>query len=156
MFREVKCLVTTTPVFSYYHLKVELGIQYDASKKGLGAALLQRGKLITYTSRALTETEQRYTQIEKGMLVSIFSPEKFNQHTYRPHVKIQSDHKPLESILKKSLACTPKRLQCTCMMMRLDPTAWRADVDFNAPSKIGKLLAQILLFYRGTSDRAVV
>ena len=38
----------------------------------------------------------------------------------------------------------------------MDQTAWRADVDFNAPSKIGKLLAQILLFYRGTSDRAVV
>lgn len=51
------------------------------------------------------------------MLAIVFSLEKFNQYTYGRHVKIQSDHKPLESILKKSLACAPKRLQG--MMMRL-------------------------------------
>ena len=39
------------------------------------------------------------------------------QPLYGRHVKIQSDHKPLESILKKSIACAPKRLQG--MMMRL-------------------------------------
>ena len=116
-FREVKRLVTTAPVLRYYDPKAELEIQCDASKKGLGAALLQRGQPIAYTSRALTETEQRYAQIEKEMLAIVFSLEKFNQYTYGRHVKIQSDHKPLESILKKSLACAPKRLQG--MMMRL-------------------------------------
>ena len=96
-FREVKCLVTTTPVIYYYDPKFELEIQCDTSKKGLGAALLQRGKLITYKSRALTEIEQRYTQNEKEMLAIVFSLGKFNQYTYRRHVKIQSDHKPLQS-----------------------------------------------------------
>ena len=57
-FREVKHLVTTAPVLSYYDPKAELEIQCDARKKGLGAALLQRGKPIAYTRRALTETEQ--------------------------------------------------------------------------------------------------
>ncbi|KAK2564108.1 Retrovirus-related Pol polyprotein from transposon 412 [Acropora cervicornis] len=103
-FREVKRLA-------------ELKIQCDASKKGLGAALLQRGQPIAYTSRALTEIEQRYAQIEKEMLAIVFSLEKFNQYTFGRHVKIQSDHKPLESILKKPLACAPKRLQG--MMMKL-------------------------------------
>ena len=96
-FREVKCLVTTTPVIYYYDPKFELEIQCDASKKGLGASLLQRGKLIAYKSRALTEIEQRYTQNEKQMLTIVFSLGKFNQYTYRRHVKIQSDHKPLQS-----------------------------------------------------------
>ena len=58
-FREVKCLVTTAPVIYYYDPKGELEIQCDTNKKGLGAALPQRAKLIAYTSRALTETEQR-------------------------------------------------------------------------------------------------
>ena len=71
--------------------------QRDTSKKGLGAVLLQRGKLIVYTSRALTEIEQWYTQNEKEMLAIIFSLGKFNQYTYRRHVKIQSDHKLLQS-----------------------------------------------------------
>ncbi len=115
--REIKRLVSTAPVLSYYDPKIELEIQCDASKKGLGAALLQNGKPIAYASRTLTDTEQRYAQIEKETLAIVFSLEKFNQYTYGRHVKIQSDHKPLESILKKSLACAPRRLQG--MMMRL-------------------------------------
>ena len=51
------------------------------------------------------------------MLTIIFPLEKFNQYTYGCHVKIQSDPKHLESILKKFLMCAPKRLQV--MMMRL-------------------------------------
>ena len=108
--REIKRLVSTAPVLSYYDPKIELEIQCHASKKGLGAALLQNGKPIAYASRTLTDTEQRYAQIEKEMLAIVFSLEKFNQYTYGRHVKIQSDHKPLESILKKSLACAPRRL----------------------------------------------
>ena len=113
----VKRLVTTATVLSFYDPKAELELQCDASKKGLGAALLQKGKPIAYASRTLTETEQRYAQIEKEMLAIAFSLEKFNQYAYGRHVKIQSDHKPLESILKKPLACVPRRLQG--MMMRL-------------------------------------
>ena len=116
-FTEIKKLVTTAPVLSYYDPKADLEIQCDASQKGLGAALLQKGKPIAYASRALTDTEQRYAQIEKEMLAIVFALEKFNQYTYGRHVKIQSDHKPLESILKKSLACAPRRLQG--MMLRL-------------------------------------
>ena len=116
-FREVKRLVTTAPVLSHYNPKAELEIQCDASQTGLGAALLQRGRPNAYISRALTETEQRYAQIEKEMLAIVFSLEKFHQYTYGRHVKIQSDHKPLESILQKPLACTPRRLQG--MMLRL-------------------------------------
>ena len=110
-FREVKRLVTTAPVLSYYNPKAELEIQCDASQTGLEAALLQRGRPIAYTSRALTETEQRYAQIEKEMLAIVFSLEKFHQYTYGRHMKIQSVHKPLESILQKPLACAPRRLQ---------------------------------------------
>ena len=35
-------------------------VQYDASQKGLGATLMQEGRPIAYSSRALTDTEQRY------------------------------------------------------------------------------------------------
>ena len=39
-FEEVKNLVTTAPVLSYYNPKAVLEIQCDASQKGFGAALL--------------------------------------------------------------------------------------------------------------------
>lgn len=43
--------------------------------------------------------------------------QKFHQYTYGRKVIIQSDHKPLESIVKKPLLSAPKRLQR--MLMRL-------------------------------------
>ena len=57
--QEVKRLVMTAPVLSYYDPKGKLKIQCNASKKGLGATLLQKGKPIAYASRTLKQTEQR-------------------------------------------------------------------------------------------------
>lgn len=95
--QEVKRLVTEA-VLSYYDLSSELAIQCDASQKGLGAALLQNQKPVAYASRALTETETRYAQIEKEMLAMVYALEKFNQFTYGRHVTVYSDHKLLKAI----------------------------------------------------------
>ena len=119
-FAKVKQLVTEAPGVWLLCLAilVELSVlaeslvyQCDASEKGLGAALLQHGKPVAYASRALTETEQRYAQIEKEMLAIVFSLEKFHQYTYGRKTHVHSDHKPLEAIVKKPLAKAPKRLQ---------------------------------------------
>ena len=119
-FQNVQKLVTETPILSYYDPANELTIQCDASQSGLGAALLQKGKPIEYASRALTETETRYAQIEKEMLAIVFSFERFNQYTFGCRVNVASDHKPLETILQKPLVRAPRRLQS--MMMRLQST----------------------------------
>ena len=116
-FQNVQKLVTEAPILSYYDPSNELTIQCDASQSGLGAALLQNGRPIEYASRALTDTETRYAQIEKEMLAIVFSLERFNQCTFGRHVNVESDHKPLETILQKPLVRAPRRLQS--MMMRL-------------------------------------
>ena len=110
-FNKVKRLVSRAPVLSYYQPDRPLSIQCDASQKGLGAALLQDGRPIAYASRSLSDTEQRYAQIEKEMLAIVFALEKFNQYTFGRHVRVSSNHKPLESILSKPLAVAPRRLQ---------------------------------------------
>ena len=71
--------MTAAPILSYYDPKEELVIQCDASQKGLGAALLQKGKPIAYASRSLTDTETRYAQIEKKMLaIGSFFPREIS------------------------------------------------------------------------------
>ena len=42
---------------------------------GLGAVLLQEEKPVAYASRALTDAETRYGQIEKELLAIIFACE---------------------------------------------------------------------------------
>ena len=98
-FKRIRKAISSTPVLRFYSLEEEVTIQCDASKSELGAALLLNEQPVTYTSRALTDTEQRYSQIEKECLSIIFAVEKFNMCIYnRPTVIVQTDHQPLETI----------------------------------------------------------
>ncbi|KAK7918719.1 hypothetical protein WMY93_010003 [Mugilogobius chulae] len=65
---EIKRLVTVAPVLKYYDVTKPVTIQSDASQKGLGCCLLQDGQPVGFASRALTQTEQNYAQIEKECL----------------------------------------------------------------------------------------
>ncbi|KAI2646673.1 Retrovirus-related Pol polyprotein from transposon 17.6 [Labeo rohita] len=107
----LKTALTNTPVLRYYEPNTALTIQTDASKDGLGSCLLQEGQPIAYASRALTDTEKNYAQIEKELLAIVFSTIKFHQYVYGRSVNVQSDHKPLEAIFKKPLSKAPARLQ---------------------------------------------
>ena len=78
----VKELLTTAPILAYYSPDEPLTIQCDASQAGLGATLLQKGRPLSYASRALTPTEQRYAQIEKEALAVVFALERFHQYTF--------------------------------------------------------------------------
>lgn len=66
---------------------------------------------------ALTETEQRYMKIQKEMLAIVFGAERFHQYVYGREVNVESDHKPLELIMKKPLSSAPARIQR--LLMRL-------------------------------------
>ncbi|CAC5410926.1 unnamed protein product [Mytilus coruscus] len=114
---EIKRLVTAEPVLRYYDPKLQLTVQSDASQTGLGAAVMQEDRPVAYASRALNDTETRYAQIEKELLSVIFGLEKFHSYTYDRTVNVISDHKPLESIMKKPLHAAQKRLQR--MLLRL-------------------------------------
>ena len=61
----VKTAVTDSPVLRYYDVNEEVTIECDSSEVGLGSTLLQDGQPVSFASRALTPTEQRYAQIEK-------------------------------------------------------------------------------------------
>ncbi|KAK3887563.1 hypothetical protein Pcinc_008269 [Petrolisthes cinctipes] len=112
-------LVTIAPVLQYYDLRLPVTLQCDALNYGLGAAILQEGKPVAYASRSLTSAEKNYAQIEKEMLAIVFATHRFDQLIYGlPVIQVQTDHKPLESILRRPINDAPnKRLQS--MMLKL-------------------------------------
>ena len=63
--RRLKTALTTLPVLAYFDKNKDHIIQTDASKTGLSAVLLQEGQPVVYASRTLTETEHRYSNIER-------------------------------------------------------------------------------------------
>ena len=112
-FQRVKDILTQEPgpVLTYFDHTKDVKLQVDASKHGLGAVLLQEEKPVSYASKTLTETEENYAQIEKELYAVPFGCRRFHQYLYGRQVIVESDHKPLESIMRKPLAAAPPRLQ---------------------------------------------
>jgi len=73
----VKKLICSEPILKYFDNTKEITIQCDASQGGLGAVLIQDGAPVTYASRALTQTEKNYAQIEKELLAIVFACFRF-------------------------------------------------------------------------------
>ena len=63
-FNRLKMEVSNMRALPYFDVNAETTLQMDASKKGLRACLIQKGKVICYASRALTKTEQNYQNLE--------------------------------------------------------------------------------------------
>ncbi|XP_046862058.1 uncharacterized protein K02A2.6-like [Xenia sp. Carnegie-2017] len=99
------------PVLQFYDVSKDVTSSVDASMSGLGAVCLQNGKSVAYASRALTECQKKYAQIEKELLAIVFGCEKFHDYIYSRDVNVETDHKPLEQIFKKPLHQSPLRLQ---------------------------------------------
>ena len=81
-------------VIAYFDPQTNVVLQCDASQKGLGAALLQERRPVSYTSRCMTNAEQNYALIEKELLVKVFACERFHQCTHGRDITVESDHKP--------------------------------------------------------------
>jgi RNase H-like domain found in reverse transcriptase/Reverse transcriptase (RNA-dependent DNA polymerase) len=111
----LKKILTAQPVLQYYDPKKPLTVQCDSSQSGLGACLLQDGKVVEYASRSLSSAEVMYAQIEKELLAICFALERWRTFCYSRFVTVETDHLPLLAIMKKALAAAPKRLQRSCV-----------------------------------------
>ena len=110
-FDAIKEELTRTPVLAYFNPKVEHVIQTNASMKGLGAVLLQEGRPVIYVSTTLTLAEERYSNTERELLGVVFAMERLHNYVHGEPVRVQTDHKRLETIWKKSIATASPRLQ---------------------------------------------
>ena len=99
-FQKIKDVLTNSPVLAYFNPDIDVTLQVDASKYGIGATLLQEGRPISYASKTLTQTEAGYAQIEKEMLAILFGCKKYYQYICGKHVVVESDAKPISSIAK--------------------------------------------------------
>lgn len=117
-FRRIKDVLTKPPTLVFFDLTKTIIVQADASNYGLGAALIQEGKgnkdreVVAYASRTLSESEKRYSQIEKEALALSYACEHFRDYIVGIDVVLETDHKPLLQILQtKPLDELTPRLQ---------------------------------------------
>ena len=85
-FETLKQALTSAPCMSYFDKHKDTYVTVDASPVGISAILSQKSlhgnsdhqQTIAYASRALTETEKRYSQTEKEALAIVWAVEHFH------------------------------------------------------------------------------
>ena len=102
-----KCLfylsaMAEATTLAYFDKNCRTKIIADASPGGLGAVLVQEqnGEIvpISYASRSLTDTEQKYSQTERKALTLVWACERFHMYVYGQEFYLITDHKPLQAI----------------------------------------------------------
>ena len=91
-FEAIKQVKMMLPVLAYFDKTKKHTIQCNASKKGLGSVLLQESKPVMYISRALSEAEQRHSNIQRELLAIVFALKRLNHYTFGRTIIAQSDH----------------------------------------------------------------
>ena len=92
--KEIKSCISENLAFFDHKCKV-VELKVDASKHGLGAELSSYGKIVGFASRALSTTEQNYSQLEKELYAIVFGCKHFHHYIYGRKTIMTTDHRPL-------------------------------------------------------------
>ena len=95
----------------YYDSNLPVSLETDVSQSVLGAVLLQEGRPISFMSKALTDTQSRYSNIEREILGVVTGVEHFHQYLFGRQFTLYTDHKPIENLVLKPLVNTSPRVQ---------------------------------------------
>ncbi|GJR16503.1 putative reverse transcriptase domain-containing protein [Tanacetum coccineum] len=90
----------------------------DASKKGLGAVLMQREKVISYASRQLKIHEKNYTTHDLELGAVVFALKIWRHYLYGTKCTVFTDHKSLPTHLDQKrveLEATPMVRVAKCL-----------------------------------------
>ena len=110
-FSRTKEEISKNVTLPYFNPNSSTTLQTDASKKGLGAVLLQNSKPVMFTSRALTGSERNYQNLERECLATIWGMEKFHYFLYGKEFTLETDQKPLVLIYRKHMVEISPRIQ---------------------------------------------
>ena len=106
-FEAIKQELSKPTVLALYDLEVTTKVCADPSTFGLGAVLLQQQqesewKPVAFASRTMSETEQRYSQIEKEALALVWACKKFSGYITGKRIHLETDHLPSVPLLSKT------------------------------------------------------
>ena len=115
-FRALTNAISESTLLSYYDPKKETALFTDASPVGVNAILAQmdengRYRPVNIASRALTETEQGYDQIEREAVAMHFGCKRFKIFLQGIPFKHFIDPEPLKSMMEKTKKEAPARVE---------------------------------------------
>ncbi|GJW86365.1 putative reverse transcriptase domain-containing protein [Tanacetum coccineum] len=98
-FQLLKQKLCSAPILALPEGSEDFIAYCDASKKGLGAVLMQREKVISYASRQLKIHEKNYTTHDLELGAVVFTLKIWRHYLYGTKCTVFTDHKSLQHIL---------------------------------------------------------
>ncbi|GJV18470.1 putative reverse transcriptase domain-containing protein [Tanacetum coccineum] len=110
-FQLLKQKLCSAPILALPEGSEDFIAYCDASKKGLGAVLMQREKVISYASRQLKIHEKNYTTHDLELGAVVFALKIWRHYLYGTKCTVFTDHKSLQHILdQKELNMRQRRV----------------------------------------------
>ncbi|GKA67774.1 putative reverse transcriptase domain-containing protein [Tanacetum coccineum] len=100
-FQTLKNNLCDSPILSLPNRIEDFVVYCDASNQGLGCVLMQRGKVIAYTSRQLKIYEKNYTTHDLELGAVVFALNTWRHYLYGTKSVIYTDHKSLQHIFNQ-------------------------------------------------------
>nr|GEV77007.1 hypothetical protein [Tanacetum cinerariifolium] len=97
-FQTLKDNLCNAPILSLPDGSKDFVVYYDASNQGFRCVLMQRGKVIAYSSRQLKIHEKNYTTHDLDLGALVFDLKTWRSYLYRTNSVIYTDHKTLQHI----------------------------------------------------------
>jgi hypothetical protein len=103
-FARLKWAMTITHVLALPNFNKMFILKCDASGLGIGAILMQEGRPIAFTSKALTPLHLSLSVNNNEMLAIIHAVTKWRPYLIRRWFQIRTDHKSLKYILEQRIS----------------------------------------------------
>jgi hypothetical protein len=97
-FKLLKKLLTTSPVLAQPNTDKPFDVYCDASGTGLGGVLMQKGRVISYSSRQLRSHEEHYPTHNPELATVVMALRMWHHYLLGNVVHIYTDHKSLKYI----------------------------------------------------------
>ena len=97
-FQGLRERLVTAPILTIPKGEEGFVIYCDASDQGLGAILMQHGRVIAYASRQLKQYEKNYARHDLELAIVVFVLKMWRYYFYGVHLDIYIDHNNLKYI----------------------------------------------------------
>ncbi|KAI3698239.1 hypothetical protein L6452_31352 [Arctium lappa] len=97
-FRTLQRKLCEAPILSLLEGSEDFVVYSDASKRGLGCVLIQRGKVIAYASRQLKVHEKNYPTHDLELAAVVFALKLWRHYLYGTKCTLYTDHKSLKYV----------------------------------------------------------
>ena len=97
-FQDLKSQLTSAPVLTILADITGFSVYTDASGTGLGAVLMQDGRVVAYASRQLKKHEQNYPVHDLELAAVVMALKMWRHHLYGAKFELFTDHKSLKYV----------------------------------------------------------